>query len=177
MDQKGYISTNEYCLPRKVPAKYKTSHTRPGSLVSHHTPTTTTNLLKQHQSTSKTHRFSQNTMSRYRPLSNNATSATGNDGTENYLSLCDQMSTHTRLKQLTRPYKGSCSGGHPSYATGYNPRHFNYLKNSGTYTNSNALNISEEPNLMQITREHREMIRMQRARQVEPHPIRIAEVE
>ena len=74
-----------------------------------------------------------------------------------HLSLIDQMSTKKRVQRLTENYKTHIlsKDGHPSYNTGYNPRHYNYMKNSGNYTNANPRNLSPEPNLMEITHEQR----------------------
>lgn len=82
----------------------------------------------------------------------------------NYMSLTQQMSTKQRLRDLTNSYKKSCAGAHPSYETGYNPRHYNYLKNSSHMTNRNALNDYEQPNLMELTNQQRR--RLDERRQV-----------
>ena len=71
------------------------------------------------------------------------------------LSLKECLSTQKRVDNMTIDYQASCAGGHPSYVSGYNPRHFNYLRSSGNYTNFNALNMCNQPSLMAETNEQR----------------------
>jgi len=102
LDQKGYISTNEYKMEEKEIMKQKLK----------------SNLLKKDQ-------FDRKKV----------------DITDGGLSLNQFMSTKKRIENMTKDYMVDCKGAHPAYVQGYNPRHFNYLKNSGFYTNKNPLNI------------------------------------
>lgn len=68
------------------------------------------------------------------------------------------MSTKKRIENMTKDYMIECKGAHPAYVQGYNPRHFNYLKNSGHYTNKNPLNFNESPNLLKLGKEQIERL-------------------
>lgn len=46
------------------------------------------------------------------------------------LSFAEQLATKTKIKSLKQGFKQGCDNAHPSYANGYIPRHFNYLKSS-----------------------------------------------
>jgi len=47
-----------------------------------------------------------------------------------------------------------CDGQHPSYNRGYNPRHFNHLKNSHNYTSKNPKNKSAAPQYLLNNNQH-----------------------
>jgi len=40
----------------------------------------------------------------------------------------EQLTTKVKVNDLTAGFKTGCDASHPSYKTGYIPRHYNYLK-------------------------------------------------
>jgi len=50
------------------------------------------------------------------------------------LSFVEQLSTTVKVSSLTAGFKAGCDSSHPSYKTGYVPRHYNYLKSNKKLT-------------------------------------------
>lgn len=160
LEKKGYISENEYGGSRS-----KGDYTNPA------TATNKRLILKNFQTPLST-KTSMNFKSKLENDKEEGNNAVSIDPSLNGLSLQDCLSTQKRVKNMTLDYKGSCAGAHPSYATGYNPRHYNYLKNSGKYTNHNKLNTAKQPNLMLETNEQTQRLRVTQMIQYKYNPTR-----
>lgn len=68
------------------------------------------------------------------------------------LSFVEQLSTKVKVNELTAGFKGGCDFSHPSYKTGYIPRHYNYLKSNKQLTGQAVRDLT--PALLTKTNQH-----------------------
>ena len=67
-------------------------------------------------------------------------------------SFVDQITVQSKVSQLTKGCRQGCDHAHPSYKTGYVPRHYNYLKSNGKLTGKNHRDMT--PSLLAQTNQH-----------------------
>lgn len=68
------------------------------------------------------------------------------------LSFVEQLSTKVKVNNLTSGFKSGCDSSHPSYKTGYIPRHYNYLKSNKQLTGQPVRDLT--PALLTKTNQH-----------------------